>query len=111
MTVGSASQRLATKKLVAHWSSQLSYMSHLSHSHPPSLMEAKLKSLKVVDLKQILASAKVSTPAKATKGDLIARILANKDALDAYAKQYPQDDLLAPPEECVLVKIQMNHLY
>ncbi|KAF4620494.1 hypothetical protein D9613_000607 [Agrocybe pediades] len=62
-------------------------------------MDAKLKALKVVDLKQILAKANVSVPAKATKGDLITRIQASKQALEAYAAIYPQDDLLAPPEE------------
>jgi len=62
-------------------------------------MDAKLKALKVVDLKHILSSASVSVPAKATKNDLIAKILGSKDALDAYAKLYPPDDLLAPPEE------------
>jgi len=62
-------------------------------------MEAKLKALKVVDLKQILSSANVSAPAKSTKNDLIAKILSSKQALDAYAKLHPPDDLLAPPEE------------
>lgn len=104
MTVGSAS-RLARRD-------SLPIGSH-NFQHPVTqvtlppitfllIMEAKLKALKVVDLKQILASAKVSTTTKATKGDLIVKILASKDALDAYAKQYPQDDLLAPPEECVV---------
>ena len=59
----------------------------------------KLKALKVVDLKAILAKANVSVPAKSTKSDLIAKILASKPALDAYGLLYPQDDLLAPPEE------------
>jgi len=62
-------------------------------------MDPKLKALKVVDLRQILATAKVSVPAKATKSDLIAKIQASKPALDAYAVLYPPDDLLAPPEE------------
>ena len=62
-------------------------------------MDAKLKALKVVDLKHILSSASVSVPAKATKNDLIAKILGSKEALDAHAKLYPPDDLLAPPEE------------
>lgn len=61
----------------------------------------KLKALKVVDLKHILASASVSAPAKATKNDLIAKITASEAALDAYYKLYPPDDLLAPPEEYV----------
>ncbi|PPQ89566.1 hypothetical protein CVT25_012238 [Psilocybe cyanescens] len=62
-------------------------------------MDAKLKALKVVDLKSILSKAHVSVPAKATKTDLIAKIQASKPALDVYASLYPPDDLLAPPEE------------
>lgn len=69
----------------------------LSHTFP--LMDAKLKALRVVDLRQILATANVSVPAKATKNDIIAKIQASKNALDAYAQLYPPDDLLAPPEE------------
>lgn len=63
----------------------------------------KLKALKVVDLKAIAAKAKLQVPAKATKSDIIAKILASQAALDAYSLLYPsplaQDDLLAPPEE------------
>ncbi|KAJ6558606.1 hypothetical protein DFH09DRAFT_1084127 [Mycena vulgaris] len=63
-------------------------------------MEAKLKTLKVVDLKDILAKAAQPPPQKATKSDLIARILASKDATAVYnAKFAPKDDLLAPPED------------
>ncbi|THU87708.1 hypothetical protein K435DRAFT_743445 [Dendrothele bispora CBS 962.96] len=66
-------------------------------------ISAKLKALKVNDLKQILQKASVSVPAKTNKADLIARILASPTALDAYNAQYPSetanDDLLAPPEE------------
>ncbi|KAK0489116.1 hypothetical protein IW261DRAFT_1443252 [Armillaria novae-zelandiae] len=47
-------------------------------------MESKLKALKVVDLKAILATASVSLPAKANKQDLINTILASQPALDAY---------------------------
>lgn len=60
----------------------------------------KLKALKVVDLRAILAKGNVQVPAKATKSDLISRIQASKPAQDAYLSLYPpQDDLLAPPEE------------
>ncbi|TFK44608.1 hypothetical protein BDQ12DRAFT_717744 [Crucibulum laeve] len=52
-------------------------------------MESKLKALKVVDLKNILATAGVAVPAKATKPDLITRILASQPALDAYDALYP----------------------
>jgi len=77
------------------------------------MSEGKLKSLKVVDLKDILSKASVSVPAKANKQDLIARILASPAALDVYNRlQNPNastsaapvsatatDDLLAPPED------------
>jgi hypothetical protein len=60
----------------------------------------KLKALKVVDLRAILAKGNVPVPAKATKSDLISRIQGSKPAQDAYLSLYPpQDDLLAPPEE------------
>ncbi|KAJ7782987.1 hypothetical protein B0H16DRAFT_1494951 [Mycena metata] len=63
-------------------------------------MESKLKTLKVAELKDILTKAQQPPPAKATKGDLIARILASKEAAEAYnAKFAPKDDLLAPPED------------
>jgi hypothetical protein len=42
------------------------------------------KALKVADLKEILKKAAVSAPPKATKADLIARILAEPAAIDAY---------------------------
>ncbi|KAJ7622813.1 hypothetical protein DFH06DRAFT_1340697 [Mycena polygramma] len=63
-------------------------------------MEGKLKTLKVADLKDILAKAAQPPPPKATKPDLIARILASKEATDVYNAKYgPKDDLLAPPED------------
>ena len=65
-------------------------------------MDSKLKSLKVADLKDILAKANQPPPPKATKADLITRILASTEATDVYnAKFGPKDDLLAPPEELV----------
>lgn len=42
------------------------------------------KALKVADLKEILKKASVSAPPKLTKADLIARILAEPAAVDAY---------------------------
>lgn len=75
-------------------------MSHFSHTLSlPSTMDAKLKLLKVVDLKAVLAKAQVQVPAKANKSDLIAKIIASKSAIDVYNSLYPSDDLLAPPEE------------
>lgn len=47
-------------------------------------LDTKLKALKVADLKAILAKADEQPPAKATKADLVARILASKPAQDAY---------------------------
>lgn len=58
------------------------------HSHTLTTMsEAKLKSLKVAELKDILAKAAVSVPAKANKQDLIKLVSASPAALDVYAKQ------------------------
>ncbi|KZS98555.1 hypothetical protein SISNIDRAFT_481279 [Sistotremastrum niveocremeum HHB9708] len=77
-------------------------------------MEAKLKTLKVVDLKQILTKANVTVGAKANKADLVAKILASPEALrvangdgdehtgsaaPAVADRLQDDDLLAPPED------------
>jgi SAP domain-containing ribonucleoprotein len=45
------------------------------------------KALKVAELKDILAKANEKPAAKATKADLIARILASPAALDAFAKE------------------------
>ncbi|EUC58654.1 hypothetical protein RSOL_270790 [Rhizoctonia solani AG-3 Rhs1AP] len=77
-------------------------------------MEAKLKALKVADLKEILTKSSTPIPSKANKADLIAKILATPDALklaggdpapatteapaEAPAKPV-DDDLLAPPDE------------
>ncbi|KAJ7675054.1 hypothetical protein B0H17DRAFT_1081646 [Mycena rosella] len=63
-------------------------------------MDAKLKTLKVVDLKDILTKAAQPPPPKATKSDLIARIQASKEATAVYNQKFaPKDDLLAPPED------------
>ncbi|KAH7875208.1 hypothetical protein F5879DRAFT_1008593 [Lentinula edodes] len=69
-------------------------------------MEAKLKSLKVVDLKQILTRASAVPAGKANKADLIAKIIATPAAVDAFNALHPSkpaphshDDLLAPPED------------
>ncbi|KAL4065183.1 hypothetical protein V8B97DRAFT_2004892 [Scleroderma yunnanense] len=78
-------------------------------------MDAKLKALKVADLKEILAKASVPVAARTNKQDLIAKILANPAAIEVYEERYPpaetasttvkpvpvssnNDDLLAPPE-------------
>ncbi|KIK92176.1 hypothetical protein PAXRUDRAFT_830205 [Paxillus rubicundulus Ve08.2h10] len=80
-------------------------------------MDAKLKSLKVTDLRDILAKASAPAPTKTNKHDLIHRILANPTAVQVYHQLYPSpepkniplstapinscsnDDLLAPPED------------
>ncbi|KIM63753.1 hypothetical protein SCLCIDRAFT_1213914 [Scleroderma citrinum Foug A] len=81
-------------------------------------MDAKLKALKVADLKDILVKASVPVAARTNKQDLIAKILASPAAVKVYeqrhapagtastaatpAKPAPvesnNDDLLAPPE-------------
>lgn len=60
----------------------------LPHSLLLPLMETKLKALKVADLKAVLAKANVQPPARATKADLISRILASQPAQDAYRAIY-----------------------
>ncbi|KAH9985978.1 hypothetical protein BJV74DRAFT_845709 [Russula compacta] len=77
-------------------------------------MEAKLKTLKVADLKEVCTQANVPTTTRSTKADLISKILASQPAIDAYNAKYQQntnttpsskpasfdhDDLLPPPEE------------
>ncbi|CAE6539777.1 hypothetical protein RSOLAG22IIIB_13108 [Rhizoctonia solani] len=77
-------------------------------------MEAKLKALKVADLKEILSKSSTPIPSKANKADLIAKILATPEALKlAGGESTPaaveapvevpakpvDDDLLAPPDE------------
>lgn len=63
-------------------------------------MDEELKTLKVADLKAVLAKAHVQVPSKTNKPDLVAKILSSQPALDAYKSMYkPDADLLAPPEE------------
>ncbi|KAF8578006.1 hypothetical protein K439DRAFT_507070 [Ramaria rubella] len=83
-------------------------------------MEAKLKAMRVAELREVLQRASVIIPGKANKADLIAKILASPTAVDTLQKQgvltapsasvpkqkAPElphggqdDDLLAPPEE------------
>lgn len=54
------------------------------------------KSLKVAELKDILAKGNEKLPAKATKADIIAKIIATPAAVDAYRKQYEAADAAAP---------------
>ena len=62
-----------------------------------TIMDVKLKSLKVVDLKEILQKANVAIPTKANKQDLIAKIVASPVAIDVYNKLHnptAADDLV-----------------
>ncbi|EJD02615.1 uncharacterized protein FOMMEDRAFT_19911 [Fomitiporia mediterranea MF3/22] len=51
-------------------------------------MEAKLKALKVVELKELLNEAKVPIPAKANKPDLIAKIIDTEAASSLFQVKY-----------------------
>ncbi|KAH9831211.1 uncharacterized protein C8Q71DRAFT_861944 [Rhodofomes roseus] len=62
-------------------------------------MDAKLKALKVVDLKDILTRAGVSVPSKSNKNDLIARVLASPAALDVYNAQHSPKAPVATSEK------------
>jgi hypothetical protein len=64
----------------------------LPHSSPMHL-DLALKALRVADLRAILAKANQQPPAKSTKADLVARILASQPAQDAYKELH---------EPCVL---------
>jgi len=52
----------------------------------------KLKLLKVVDLKAILAQANVSVAPRLNKADLISKIVASQSALDVYHTLYPSTE-------------------
>ncbi|PFH45518.1 hypothetical protein AMATHDRAFT_9069 [Amanita thiersii Skay4041] len=62
------------------------------------LPQSKLKSLKVVDLRNILSNASLNTPSRATKADLIARILDSSAALQAFYALYPSSSSQSPLE-------------
>ncbi|KAI9507448.1 hypothetical protein F5148DRAFT_1205055 [Russula earlei] len=62
-------------------------------------MEAKLKSLKVADLRDICTRANVPTTTRSTKADLIAKILASQPAIDAYNVKYQQNSNIALPSK------------
>lgn len=62
-------------------------------------MDAKLKSLKVADLKEICSRANIPTTTRSTKADLIAKILASQPAIDAYNAKYKQNENAAPPSK------------
>jgi SAP domain-containing ribonucleoprotein len=93
---------------------------------------SKLKSLKVAELKDILSNANVHFATKATKSDLISKIIASPVALNLFNNPQPQqnDDLvrpskhstypisnssttlqLAPPEESVFFHLNNIHVF
>ena len=61
-------------------------------------MEASLKALKVVELKEILQTANVSLAGKQNKADLINKILASQQAIDTYNAKYKPSPVPPPPE-------------
>ncbi|TFK18923.1 hypothetical protein FA15DRAFT_674908 [Coprinopsis marcescibilis] len=62
-------------------------------------MDSKLKALKVAELRAILSQANASAPAKATKQDLITRILASESAQAAYQQTYEPDAVTSPTDD------------
>ncbi|KAF8622367.1 hypothetical protein AX15_007097 [Amanita polypyramis BW_CC] len=65
---------------------------------PPSHMDLSLRALKVADLRHILNTAAAPPPARTTKADLIARILANQHAIDTYySLHHPEPPTPEPP--------------
>ncbi|KAI0930373.1 hypothetical protein AcV5_007107 [Taiwanofungus camphoratus] len=71
----------------------------LTSLYPTSTMESKLKALKVVALKDILAKASVSAPSKANKQDLINKILATPAATNVYNAQHASSKPVSAPRQ------------
>ena len=60
------------------------------------------KSLKVAELKDLLAGVNITTPNRATKADLISKVLESQAAQDAYMTKYePNSAPPAPAATCV----------
>lgn len=92
------SHTLVTSLVTSHHSSRLipqlctevDYGSQIVSNFPTCRVSCALrrennrKALKVPDLKEILKRASVSAPPKANKADLVAKILAEPAAIDAY---------------------------
>ncbi|VDB87445.1 unnamed protein product [Peniophora sp. CBMAI 1063] len=64
-------------------------------------MESKLKSLKVAELKELLAGVNIATPNRATKADLISKIVESQAAQDAYMTKYEPNHASAAPAASV----------
>lgn len=96
--------KISLGSLVLHWQLQpttaigsISHQSHMSHV----TMDAHLKTLKVPELKAVLAAAAVQVPARATKADLIAKIIAEPAAVAAYKKAHAPEEVEEEVEEVV----------
>lgn len=63
-------------------------------------MDSQLKALKVAELKRVLTDAGISVTARATKADLIARVLDSQDAQRVYRTIYglPQPPAVSVPQ-------------
>ncbi|KAK7692673.1 hypothetical protein QCA50_004306 [Cerrena zonata] len=61
-------------------------------------MDASLKALKVVELKDILQTAKLSLSGKQNKADLISKILASPQAIETYNAKY-KPNVAVPPSQ------------
>lgn len=69
------------------------------------------KALRVTDLKEILKRASVTAPPRATKADLITKILAEPDAVNAYNALHnptgvsPQQDASFKPKSAAKLEV------
>lgn len=83
-------------------------MSSLTHS-PSASSQITRKALKVADLKTVLRNASLPVPPRANKADLIAKILVEPAAVDAYnalhnpTEVVPQQDAPFEPTSTKLV--------
>lgn len=62
-----------------------------SHAHTLTAMNTdadRLKTLKVVDLRQILTQAAIQIPTRANKADLVSKILSTPEALQVFNQLY-----------------------
>lgn len=101
--IGGGEQFHRATTIGRHWLKSVTKLVTRHTNMDSSALHSKLKLLKVVDLRAILAKTDIVLPQKANKADLIAKIQASKPAIDVYHALYPSDDLLAPPEEFVPV--------
>ena len=81
--------KLISRRIEFHINVEMRYMSHVT---PMQDLNDKLKLLKVIDLKAILAKANVSVAPRLNKADLISKIVASQSALDIYHSLYPSTE-------------------